>query len=221
MSPRLLFLIPLALAAQPPLATYYVGFLRAGPSAANFSADELKQLQAAHMKHIGAMAGSGALVGAGPMLSSPSLRGIFIFKTASLAAASELASADPMVKAGRLAVDLAEWHGPPGLLEDYKAAKKANPGAPDRMLTVQLVLFRRGVNWSPAARPETLLDHPQAIAQGPFDGDTELRSLAVLTLASLDEARALVEADPAVRSQALKAEVHGWMVSDGVFPKRK
>ena len=186
---RLLFALLLMAAGAADSATYYVAFLRAGPNSAKFSDGELKQLQAAHMNHIRSMADSGALVGAGPAIGSPTLRGLFIFKTDSLEKARALAEADPSVKAGRMTAEIHEWRGPDGLSEEYQARRKAEPNAPDKMLTTQLVIFKRGPRAETGSRPETVL--AKALAHGPFAGDVELRGMAVLTLASVEEARRL------------------------------
>jgi hypothetical protein len=45
--------------------------------------------------------------------------------------------------------------------------------------------------------------------------------MAVLTLASVEEAKKFVESDPSVASGAVRAEVHPWMVADGVFPQQR
>jgi uncharacterized protein YciI len=217
MNRLLLGLVPALLAAAEP-AIYYVGFLRAGPNAAKFSTEELKQLQQNHMNHIRSMAESGALVGAGPAIGSPTLRGLFIFKTDSIAKARELAEADPAVKAGRMMVQVYEWRGPAGLSDEYRARKKADPKAQDKMLTTQLVIFKHGNTTGAEGRPNAVLS--RALAFGPFIGDSELRGMAVLTLANVEEAKKLVESDPAVASGAVRAEVHPWMVADGVFPQR-
>ena len=60
----------------------------------------------------------GKLVLAGP-LNAPKTnkRGLIAYRESSLAAAVERASQDPMVKAGRLAVELHEWTIPRGVLK--------------------------------------------------------------------------------------------------------
>ena len=87
------------------------------------------------------------------------------------------------------------------------------------MLTTQLVIFKYGATKGAGGRPDTVLT--KALAYGPFVGDEQLRGMAVLTLASIEEARKLVESDPAVSSGAVLAEVHPWMVAEGVFPEQR
>jgi uncharacterized protein len=96
-------LVLVALAAPAPSANargqetddYYIGFLRRGPRWTPESTPETQRVQAAHMAHIGDMAGSGKLVGAGPFSDGGRLRGVFLFKVASLEEARALAEADP------------------------------------------------------------------------------------------------------------------------------
>ena len=107
-----LALFATACLCQPPTVTYYVGFLRTAPTAVKLPDDDAKTLQAAHMAHIQFMAKAGALIGAGPVLASPNLRGIFIFCTASLDKAKEIAEQDPTIKRGQLMIDIHPWQGP-------------------------------------------------------------------------------------------------------------
>ena len=98
-------------AADPPggyeMTTYYVGFLYKGPAWTPADTPELKKLQEAHMAHIVEMGKTGKLLVAGPFSDGGDLRGMFVFRTASLEEAKVLAEQDPAVKAGRLRL---EWH---------------------------------------------------------------------------------------------------------------
>ena len=53
------------------------------------------------------------------------------------------------------------------------------------------------------------------ILAGPFTDNTKWSGLFVLKVASTDEARALVETDPAVKAGRLKYEIHPWMTQKG------
>ncbi len=84
-------------------------------------------------------------------------------------------------------------------------------------------LIYRGPSWSPEATPEVMRLQQAHVANierlkaggdlllaGPFGDDTDLRGIFVFKTASIDEARALVETDPAVRAGRLRVELHPW-----------
>jgi uncharacterized protein YciI len=96
--------------------TYYFTFLRRGPKSTKERTPETEKIQEAHMGHIREMAAAGKLVLAGPFAEDGDLRGVFIFKVASIDEARALADADPAVKAGRLVADVHPWHVPRGAL---------------------------------------------------------------------------------------------------------
>jgi len=98
-------------ALEPPpeyeMTTYYVAFLYRGPAWSPEETPEHARLQEAHMAHIRKMGESGKLLVAGPFTDDGDLRGLFVFRTATLDEAKALAEQDPSVKAGRLRL---EWH---------------------------------------------------------------------------------------------------------------
>jgi len=98
------------------LMTAYIGFLTRGPKWTPEKTPATAALQEAHMANIHRLAETGKLVVAGPFGDNGTLRGIFVFKVASLAEAKELAETDPSVKAGRLALDIHPWQVPEGIL---------------------------------------------------------------------------------------------------------
>jgi uncharacterized protein YciI len=98
------------------LTTAYIGFLSRGPKWTPEKTPATAALQEAHMANINRLAETKKLVMAGPFGDNGILRGIFVFKVASLAEAKELAETDPAVKAGRLAIDVRPWQVPEGIL---------------------------------------------------------------------------------------------------------
>ena len=189
----LLFAAAAALHAE----TYIVGLLETPESRPSLTKEAAAQLQAAHMKHIGDMAASGALVGAGPVYETKGrLRGLFIFAKTSLERARELAQADPKVKAGDLVVRLIEWEGPPGIGERYRREHQ-DPSARTTMLRLQLGLVRKG----PIPT--------DGVAAGPVKSPDYV-GMFVMNRGSLDAARQAA-ANPDI-------DWHGWMVADGVLP---
>ncbi|HSI99667.1 MAG TPA: YciI family protein [Patescibacteria group bacterium] len=75
-----------------------------------FSEEELDRLQDEHLGYLRELARRGALIANGPLVDQTDarLRGISIYARP-LEEALSLARADPMVRAGRLAIDGARW----------------------------------------------------------------------------------------------------------------
>lgn len=92
-----------------PTTTYYLGFLKKGNNWSPEETPERQRIQEAHMANIKRLGQTGKLVAAGPFLEELELRGIFVFKTASLDEAMALANTDPAVQAGRLRIELYPW----------------------------------------------------------------------------------------------------------------
>lgn len=91
-----------------PMDSLQFAVLSRGPNYTPDRTPEIEKMQAGHMEHIGAMAKTGKLVSAGPLVDGGSMRGLFIFRC-SLAEARELAERDPLIKAGRLKFDFVTW----------------------------------------------------------------------------------------------------------------
>lgn len=89
------------------MTTYQVAFLVKGPAWTPEQTEETKKIQEGHMANISRMAATGKLLIAGPFTDGGDLRGMFIFRVATLEEARALAEQDPAVKAGRLKF---EWH---------------------------------------------------------------------------------------------------------------
>lgn len=89
------------------MTTYQVAFLVRGPNWTPAETEETKAIQAGHMENIRKMGATGKLLIAGPFEDGGDLRGMFIFRVATLEEAKALAEQDPAVKAGRLKL---EWH---------------------------------------------------------------------------------------------------------------
>lgn len=84
--------------------------LRRGPRAAEFAEEELEALQAKHLAYLDEMRRRGHMAATGPFSEQPdeSFRGMCLYVTG-LAETRRLAEADPMVRTGRLAVDVMRW----------------------------------------------------------------------------------------------------------------
>lgn len=98
------------------MTTAYLGFLRRGPKWTPERTAATAEIQKGHMANIQRLADMKKLVVAGPFGGNGDMRGIFVFKVASLQEAKVLAETDPAVQAGRLAIDMHTWLVPEGVL---------------------------------------------------------------------------------------------------------
>jgi len=94
----------------------YLAFLRRGAKWTAEQTPETEALQKAHLANINRLAQMKKLVVAGPFGDDGDLRGIFVFRAASLEEAESLAATDPAVKAGRLTLEFHPWQVPEGIL---------------------------------------------------------------------------------------------------------
>ena len=118
-----LFVMMVGCASIPPepeapagMITYYMGIILKGPSWSPEETPERAAIQEAHMENIRRLGKEGKLVLAGPFIDDGTIRGIFVFKCASLEEAQALTDSDPAVKAGRLEVEIHPWMVPKGVL---------------------------------------------------------------------------------------------------------
>ena len=104
-----------AWAEFPQFETVYFGFLNSGPNRTQ-DAETAKRLQAEHLAYMDDQHKQRRLIFAGPFVAGGDHRGLVIYRAGSLDEARTWAEADPMVKVGRLAVDLHTWQVPKGAL---------------------------------------------------------------------------------------------------------
>ena len=90
--------------------------LRRSEDSPNFTDEELDDLQRHHLAYLFGLQDRGVLALNGPVLEAvyPDLRGLSFYATATPEEALDLASADPMVRAGRLRADLMTFMTRPG-----------------------------------------------------------------------------------------------------------
>ncbi len=87
---------------------YYIAFLKKGPIR-NQNEEEANKLQSEHLAHLGKMYELGYADISGPFGDDGDIRGITIYNVPTKAMADSLANADPMVKAGRLEIEIHPW----------------------------------------------------------------------------------------------------------------
>ena len=96
------------------MKTYYLVFLKKGENRTQDSTT-VSKLQEQHMAHLTKMADSGKMDICGPLLDDGDLRGICIYNVATKEEAEKLANEDPMVKAGRLKVEVHPFYSAKGV----------------------------------------------------------------------------------------------------------
>ena len=110
------------------MTTYYVGFLYRGPKWTPEQTPETEALQKAHLANIQKMAEAGKLLVAGPFTDGGDLRGLYVFRVATMEEAQALAATDPAVKAGRLRLEFHPWFA----AKNFKVTAQPEPPAPAR-----------------------------------------------------------------------------------------
>jgi uncharacterized protein YciI len=98
------------------------------------------------------------------------------------------------------------------------------------MTTYYMVRLEKGTNWSSESTAESKklqADHIAYLEQlgsagkgliaGPMGDDSNLRGILVLNVATLDEARQLASADPAVRAGRFVPRIHPWYAAKGIM----
>lgn len=95
--------------------TVHFGFLNRGPNRTQDVAGA-EQLQKEHLAYMDGQGQQGKLVLAGPFVDGGVHRGVVVYRVATMEEAKRRAEGDPMIKAGRLVVDLHPWLVPRGAL---------------------------------------------------------------------------------------------------------
>jgi len=205
---------------QHKLIEFHMALLKHGPK--YIATGMPKDLQSQHVAHVLSLLESGKAVIAGPLGDEGDIAGIYVLRAKSKEEAREWVDNDPAVKAGFFVADMHPWWS-----EDVM--KK--PSAPVKLTTAYLALLTRGAKWTPERTPATvelqkshmaniirLAGLKKLVVAGPFGDDGVLRGIFVFKVASLAEARALTETDPAVQAGRLAIDIHPWLVPEGVLP---
>jgi len=87
---------------------YFIAFLKRGPIRGQ-NEEEAAELQKQHLAHLTKMYELGYADISGPFGDDGDIRGITIYNVPTLKMADSLAKSDPMVKAGRLEIEVHPW----------------------------------------------------------------------------------------------------------------
>jgi uncharacterized protein YciI len=205
---------------QHKMIEFHMALLKHGP---NYSASGMsKDLQAAHIANVMSLLESGKAIIAGPLGDDSDIAGVLVLRAKSAEEARAWTASDPAVKAGFFSAEMHPWWS-----EDVM--KK--PSSPIKLTTAYLALLSRGAKWTPEVTPATeeiqkghmaniyrLAGMKKLVVAGPFGDGGQLRGIFVFKVASIDEARALTETDPAVQAGRLALDIHPWLVPEGVLP---
>ena len=97
------------------------------------------------------------------------------------------------------------------------------------MTTYVAGFFHKGPNWTVEQTDESrriqaghlanfqkLAEAGKLIVAGPFGDNGDLRGMLIFKLNSADEARALMDADPALKAGRLTLDLHPWLAAAGL-----
>ena len=97
------------------------------------------------------------------------------------------------------------------------------------MTTYVMGLLRKGPKWTPEKNAYTqglqeghlanirkMAATGKLIVAGPFSGNGDLRGVFIFKLKSVEEAKAMVDEDPAVKAGRLVVELHPWYAAEGL-----
>lgn len=97
------------------------------------------------------------------------------------------------------------------------------------MTTYVVGFFHKGPNWTAQETEETrriqeghlanfgkMAEGGKLIVAGPFRDSGDLRGMLIFKLDSIEEARVLMDADPALKSGRLVLDLHPWFAAAGL-----
>ncbi len=203
------------------MGTFYVCLL-IKPADFKFSQVPQQVIQN-HLKHVQGLIASGKAAIAGPFGDDTRIAGLFVINATSPEEARAIEEADPLVKEGGLSVEVLKWWAAKGIMKP--------PAQPFKQVTYYFTFLRRGPKWTAEKTPETenlqaahmaninaMAKTGKLVIAGPFEKAGEYAGVFVFKVASLDEAKALAESDPAVKAGRLKVDVHPWLIAEGSLP---
>ena len=204
------------------MGTFYLCLL-VKPSTFTGLTPEMQPVFQGHMKHVVGLLSSGKAAIAGPFGDDTRIAGLVVLNASSAEEARAWEEADPLVKTGGFSVEVLKWWAAKGIMKPNAQLMK--------MTTYYFAFLRHGPKWTATRTPETdklQADHMahinsmarsgKLVIAGPFENGGDYAGVFVFKGNSIDEAKALAEADPTVKAGRLVIEIHPWMVPDGSLP---
>ena len=112
-----------------------------------------------------------------------------------------------------------------------QAQQKEKPKEDFKLVQFQMAILKKGPKWETTKEADrhsiltqhltnviTMLNARRAVIAGPFGDDTGLAGIFILRSAAVDEAKAWVDDDPAVKAGLFVVEMHPWWSQD-IFRK--
>jgi uncharacterized protein len=205
------------------MTTYYLALFVTAPNAPAASSPGRETVFGDHVARMLKLIGNGTFAAAGPFGDDGRVRGIAVVNVGTRAEAESILKDDPAVKSGYMVVEIHPWY----------AAKNIMKPATDvsQMDTYYFTFLRRGPKATKEKTPEVeklqeahmghireMAASGKLVLAGPFAEDGDLRGVFIFKVGSIDEARALAAADPAVKAGRLAADIHPWHVPKGALP---
>lgn len=218
--------------AREATSVYYFVLLRPDPGRKPLAKEEGDRIQKAHMTNILKMADDGYLAAAGPFENDPPpVSGVFVMKVKSIDEARRMAAEDPTVLEHRNTIDVHAWRAPAGIGDEYFRLHKEHPETPENMGVHPILLLTHGPAWGATAAKDRVVHlaaHQHYVdelhradklaAAGAVEGDASMIGIVVFHRIPIEEARHLIDDDPAVKAGVLSVEAHRWWSSDHVLP---
>jgi len=113
----------------------------------------------------------------------------------------------------------------------FVSASMAQPKEENKLVQFHMAILKKGPQWDATKEADRmpilkqhlanvieLLNSGKAVIAGPLGSETDLAGIFVLRAATAEEAKAMVDADPAVKAGLMVVEMHPWW-SENIFKK--
>jgi uncharacterized protein YciI len=207
--------LTLALAQGAPiqLENYWFVYFVRGANKEALGEEAGKKAMEGHLANLTRLSDEGKAVAAGPFEGTQDRRGIVILKSGKYMTKEDVAkefAADPYVKTDKLRVEIHPWATGKGAIKKWKT--------PEEMKSYVFVVLERGTDRTDLGEREgndlqaAHLEHINEMMAsgglgiaGPFRDGTDMRGILVFKHSDLEKAKRLVDQDPLVKRNRLKA----------------
>ena len=205
------------------MGTFYLALLLRNPDLKTQPPTELVQK---HLNHLSSLVEKQKVIALGPFVGEGAVSGIVVMDVSTPEEARALMDEDPVVKAGNMKPHILKWWAAKGIMK-----RPAIPLDPQSLSVYHFGLIRRGPKWTPERTPETerlqaghmaninaMAAAGKLVIAGPFENGGEYAGVFVFKGVSLQEAKDLSAADPAVKAGRLVVDVYPWFIPKNSLP---